>query len=103
MEGPQKHPWASLGQVRDVRCPPKSLHGIRRIKSVARIKLLLVNISRIKELHNIHVEIIIHSLKQNNVYSSYPSNMQIISQKQLNVDIFSSHGQSSLGQEQPQG
>ena len=29
--------------------------------------------------------------------------MQIISQKQLNVDIFSSHGQSSLGQEQPQG
>ena len=36
------------------------------------------------------VEIIIHSLKQNNLYLSYPSNMQIISQEQLNVDIFSS-------------
>ena len=33
---------------------------------------------------------IIHSLKQNNLYTSYPSNMQIITQEQLNVDIFSS-------------
>ena len=52
--------------------------------------------NKIKEFHNIHVEIIIHSLKQNNLYLSYPSNMQIIPQKQLNVDIFS-------GQEQFQG
>ena len=66
-------------------------------------KLLLANINKIKEFHNIHVEIIILSLKQNNLYLSYPSNMQIISQKQLNVDIFSGHGQSSLGQEQSQG
>ena len=66
-------------------------------------KLLLPNISKIKELHNIHVEIIIDYLKQNNLYLSCPSNMQIISQEQLNVDIFSSHGQSSLGQEQRQG
>ena len=36
------------------------------------------------------VEIIIHYLKQNNLYLSFPSNMQIISQEQLNVDIFSS-------------
>ena len=49
-----------------------------------------MNISKIKEFANIHVEIIIHSLKQNNLYLSYPSNMQIITQEQLNVDIFSS-------------
>ena len=36
------------------------------------------------------VEIIIHYLKPNNLYLSFPSNMQIISQEQLNVDIFSS-------------
>ena len=66
-------------------------------------KLLLPNISRIKELHNVHVEIITYSLKQNNLYLSYPSNIQIISQEQLYVDIFSSHGQSSLDQEEPQG
>ena len=59
-------------------------------------KLLLANISKIKEFHNIHVEIIIRSLKQNNLHLSYPSNMQIISQEQLNVDIFSGHGQASL-------
>ena len=47
-------------------------------------------ISKIKELHHMQVEIIIHSLKQNNLYLSYPSNMQIITQEQLNVDIFSS-------------
>ena len=49
------------------------------------------------------VEIIIHSLKQNNLYLSYSSNMQTISQKQLNINIFTGHGKSSLGQEQPQG
>ena len=53
-------------------------------------KLLLLNISKIKELHNTHVEIIINSWKQNNLHLSSPSNMQIISQEQLNVDIFSS-------------
>ena len=36
------------------------------------------------------VEIIIHYLKPNNLYLNFPSNMQIISQEQLNVDIFSS-------------
>ena len=36
------------------------------------------------------VEIIIHYLKPNNLYLSFPSNIQIISQEQLNVDIFSS-------------
>ena len=36
------------------------------------------------------VEIIIHYLKPNNLYLSFPSNMQIISQDQLNVDIVSS-------------
>ena len=66
-------------------------------------KLLLPNIGKIKELHNINVEIIIYCLKQNNLYKSYPSNIQIISQEQLYVDIFSSHGQSSLDQEEPQG
>ena len=66
-------------------------------------KLLLPNISKIKEVHNINVEIIIYSLKQNYLYLSWPSNIQIISKEQLYVDIFSSHGQSSLGQEQPQG
>ena len=64
-------------------------------------KLLLANISDIKDFHNIHVDIIIHFLKQNNLYLS--SSIKIISQKQLNVDIFSGHGQSSLGQEQSQG
>ena len=54
-------------------------------------KILRANISKIKELHHMQVEIIIHSLKQNNLYLSYPSNMQIITQEQLNVDIFSSH------------
>ena len=53
-------------------------------------KILRANISKIKELHHMQVEIIIHSLKQNNLYLSYPSNMQIITQEQLNVDIFSS-------------
>ena len=38
-----------------------------------------------------------------NLYLCYPSNIQIISQEQLNVGIFSSHGQSSHGQERPQG
>ena len=52
-------------------------------------KILLANISKIKEFHNIQVEIIIQSLKQNNLYLSYPSNMQIVSQEQLNADIFS--------------
>ena len=42
------------------------------------------------KLHNIQVEIIINSWKQNNLHLSSPSNMQIISQEQLNVDIFSS-------------
>ena len=46
---------------------------------------------------------IIYSFKQNNLYLCYPSTIQIISQEQLNVDIFSSHGQSSPGQEQPEG
>ena len=41
-------------------------------------------------------------MKQNNLYLRYSFSIQIISQEQLNVDIFSSHGQSSLGQEQPQ-
>ena len=53
-------------------------------------KILRANISKIKELHHIQVEIIIHYLKPNNLYLSFPSNMQIISQEQLNVDIFSS-------------
>ena len=52
-------------------------------------KLLPPNIGKIKELYNIHVEIIIYSLKQNNLYLSFPSNIQIISQEQLNADIFS--------------
>ena len=66
-------------------------------------KLLLPNISKNKEFHNIHTEIIVYSLKQNHLYLSCPSNMQTISQEQLNVDIFSGHEQSSLGQEQPKG
>ena len=66
-------------------------------------KSLLPNFSKIKELHNIHVEIIVYYLKQNNLFLSCLSNMQIISQEQLNVNIFSGHGQSFLGQEQPQG
>ena len=41
--------------------------------------------------------------EQNNQYLSNPSNIQIISQEQLNVDIFSSHRNSSIGKEQPQG
>ena len=53
-------------------------------------KILRANISKIRELHHMQVEIIIHSLKQNNLYLSYPSNMQIITQEQLNVDIFAS-------------
>ena len=53
-----------------------------------KIKILRTNISKIKELHHMQVEIIIHSLKQNNLNISHPSNMQIISQEQLNVDIF---------------
>ena len=53
-------------------------------------KILRANISKIKELHRMQVEIIIHYLKPNNLYLSFPSNMQIISQEQLNVDIFSS-------------
>ena len=44
-----------------------------------------------------------YSLKQNSLYLSYPSNIQIISPEQLYVDISSSHGQSSLDQEEPQG
>ena len=46
--------------------------------------------------------VIIYSLKQNNLYFSYPSNIQIISQEQLYVDIFSTHGQTSPDQEEPQ-
>ena len=36
------------------------------------------------------MQVEIHSLKLNNLYLSYTSNMQIFSQEQLNLDIFSS-------------
>ena len=72
--------------------------NFQRIKSGAQIQIITSNISKIQELHNIHVEIVINSWRQNNLHLSSPSNMQ----EQLNVDIFSSHGQSSLGQEQHQ-
>ena len=41
--------------------------GIRQIKSGPQIQILLALISRMKELHTTHVEIIIQSLKQNNL------------------------------------